>query len=692
MNSRQFRSMVKDKGILLTDEQWEAVSYPLSALAVFAGPGSGKTTVITLRTAFLHLVEGLAPEEMLVFTFTRKSALELKQRLQQLHPMLSRVNAGTFHSIFLRFYSKYQHIQPQLLTDGENRRLLRQVMKNGVRNPEEELMEEALQIITRIKNSSVTPEALMAKEHPDWLSVYKRYEAIKKQLGRWDFDDILLQFYHLLADQRFLGTLRSHYRSVMVDEFQDTSLVQWMALEKLCEKQIPLTVVGDDDQSIYGFRGAESGVIRMFLSDYKNAKEVVLGKNFRSVDPIIATASRLIEHNALRRRKDFLGMIGDGALPVLREFADEGMEASVIARLVKERMRNSQYTIGILARTNYQLYPIVESLWQQGISFVVRDPSVLPYRHYDVHSILNWLAVAAGLASTADAQQAFHQFLLTRRIFKGSDESIFKTRTSSSAEWLKMLSIRNPFGVGQDFAELLEQWKVLDAPTAYMDAWRAYHPLYELRKKNRNDDKGEAVVSLVAKGMVKNQRLTDWLKSVKDREHHLTRESAPIQILTMHGAKGLEFDEVFLLGLHDRALPHLRVHAKKADYKGSVEEERRLFYVGCTRAKKQLWLSYAKKEGGISVNPSPFLEELGISKNATPERKGIGSTHGEYNYGVPVQGTSCWHQVFGEGTILKVSPFIDQGYKVVIQFQQGGTKEFYWEKAIQFGHLKIKSN
>ncbi len=691
MNSHQFRSIIQDRGFPLTDEQWEAVSHPLSTLAVFAGPGSGKTTVITLRAAYLHLVEGLSPEEMLVFTFTRKSAYELKQRLQQLHPVLSRVNAGTFHSIFLLFYSKYRGIQPQLLTDGENRRLLRQVMKNGARNPEDESVEEALQIITRVKNSSTTPETLMAKDHQDWLSVYKRYEAMKQQMGRWDFDDILLQFYHQLADRRFLEWLRSHYRSVMVDEFQDTSLVQWKALEKLCERQIPLTVVGDDDQSIYAFRGAESGVIRLFLSMYKDAKEVVLGKNFRSIDPIIATASRLIGHNAQRRKKNFEGMIGDGAAPTLREYADDGMEALGIAKIVSERIQVAQHTIGILARTNYQLYPVVEALWQQGISFVVHDPSVLPYRQFDVQSMLKWLSVAAGLASTADAQQAFQQFLLAKRIYKINDESIFRTRASSSGEWLKLLVIQNPLGVGREFGELLTHWSTLDAKSAYLEAWRTYHPFYEMRKKSRRDDKGEMAVLLVAKGIPHKQRVFEWVLAVKEREQQLTKQAAPIQVLTMHGAKGLEFDEVFLLGLHDRALPHQRVHVKKNNLTDSVEEERRLFYVGCTRAKKKLWLSYPKKEGSTPVNPSPFIEELGFSTGTMSERKGIGQAHGEYNYEVPKQGAACLHQVFGEGTIVAVSPFLDQGYKVVIQFLQSGSKTFYWEKAIQFGHLKLKS-
>ena len=692
MNKSQFQSLIQEQGMNLTDDQWQAVAYPLTAQAVFAGPGSGKTMVITMRAAYLHLVEGLSPEQLLIFTFTRKSASELKHRLSQLNPVLSRVHAGTFHSLFLRLYAKYYGVLPQLITDGENRKLIRQILRKGSRNPDDELIEEAMQTITLVKNSASDPAQLMIQRKPELLFVFRQYEAMKSHMGKWDFDDILLQFYRHLDDRGFLEFLHSQFRSVMVDEFQDTSHVQWLVLQKLCQDVIPLTVVGDDDQSIYGFRGAQSSVIQLFLSSYPNANEVILAKNFRSVDPIIASASQLIAHNVERREKRFEGMVGDGAVPVLHVFPDEWTEAVAIAKKVMLLAQKGDRSVGILARTNHQLYFVVEALWKQGITFSVHDAALLPYKQFDVQNLIKWLKVASRVATLQETQQVFNQFLIGNGYQYANDEPAFHLRANTGEDWLTKVVAWDQFGRAQAFLVLIAKVNTMSASVAYHEVWRAYQPYFEKQKRRRRDDQGSSAVRLVENGIPPLQSLREWLESVNTRIHLLTMRVSPIQVLTMHGAKGLEFDAVFLLGLHDSALPHRKVVAQKYDAAIGLAEERRLFYVGCTRAKQRLWLSYSKRAGKLMCNPSPFLDEMYISADhrSFSKLKGVTATNREYNYEDPKCGVLCSHRLFGEGKIISVSPFIDKGNKVVIQFKQVGDKMFYWEKALEFGHLKIK--
>ena len=631
MNKSQFQTLIQEQGMNLTDDQWQAVAYPLAAQAVFAGPGSGKTMVITMRAAYLHLVEGLAPEQLLIFTFTRKSASELRHRLSQLNPVLSRVNAGTFHSLFLRLYAKYYGVLPQLITDGENRKLIRQVLRNSSRNPEDELVEEAMQTITLVKNSSSDPEQLMIQRKPELLFAFRQYEDMKSQMGRWDFDDILLHFYKQLDDRGFVEFLHSQSRSVMVDEFQDTSHVQWLALQKLCKDVIPLTVVGDDDQSIYGFRGAQSSVIQLFLSTYPHANEVILAKNFRSVDPIIASASQLIAHNLERREKRFEGMVGDGALPVLNVFPDEWTEAVAIATKIMPLAQKGNRSIGILARTNYQLYSVVEALWQQSITFSVHDAALLPYKQFDVQNLIKWLKVASRTATLQETQQVFNQFLIGNGYHYANYEPVFHLYANNSNNWITKVASWDRFGLSQAFLKLFEKVNTMSASAAYHEVWRAYQPYFEKRKGSRHDDKGSSAVRLVEKGIPPLQSLREWLESVNTRIHMLTMRVSPIQVLTMHGAKGLEFDAVFLLGLHDSVLPHRKVVAQKHDAAIGLAEERRLLYVGCTRARQRLWLSYSKREGNIMCNPSPFLDEMHIfsDRQSFSKLKGVTATNRE---------------------------------------------------------------
>ncbi len=619
MDSAAFLAQLRGRGVRLTDEQWEVVAHPLAPLAIFAGPGSGKTTVITLRAAYLYLVEGIAPERQVIFTFTRKSAAELRQRLQTWGVELVGVQAGTFHSLFLRWFAMYYKAQPQLLTEGESRTLLRRAIGEKARTRGEDRFEEAQQMITRAKNTAADAGAYLSHNGHDVYSYYTRYEALKAEVGKWDFDDVLRQFLKRLNDRGFLEFLRAEFHAVMVDEFQDTSHIQWLALNKLCGNALPLTVVGDDDQSIYGFRGAQSSVLQEFLAAYPRAHPVVLGKNFRSVDPVIAVSARLIGHNKERRNKRFEGMVGAGELPRLTVYPDEWTEASVVAAKVGEAVQAGR-SVGVLARTNHQLFAVVEALWRQQTAFAAQDASVLPYRQFDVANLLRWLKAAANLLPTRETQAAFSHFLLAKGVNQEAYEPLLRQRVGNGRDWLKTAAATDRSGMAHAFFELLERVGQLSASAAYHEVWRVYRPYCDARRRKRNDDLGASAVETVAKGIAQDLSLLVWLRVVEERLRMGFGTKSPVQVLTMHGAKGLEFDEVFLVGLHDQALPHRKSRQEK-DRVRALEEERRLFYVGCTRAKWRLWLSYARRGSGRECQASPFLAELGLKKRTQVTKK-----------------------------------------------------------------------
>ncbi len=333
---------------------------------VYAGPGSGKTTVITWRALHLCQVHQIDPKKIVIFTFTRRSAQELKQRLMKREPRLASVVAGTFHSLFLRFLLRFLSIDFTIWNERQQTAAVREVLRTLSMPTFDDSVRRLLQAITQLKNAFIAPDQLRVQDpfHQDVKRVYEAYEQLKAAHHAYDYDDVLLAFYRSMQESReFLQGVTSSFSHIMVDEFQDTSKVQWLALRKMVSQQPNVLVVGDDDQSIYRFRGALPHIISQFTETYEGCPEVILRHNFRSTDEIIRLSSKLISNNAVRKPKEFMGTRGSGVKVRFFSFASEWDEAKYLARLIKKiAEKEPTVTIAVLARTNRQLNPMIDVL------------------------------------------------------------------------------------------------------------------------------------------------------------------------------------------------------------------------------------------------------------------------------------------------------------------------------------------
>ncbi|MGZ4163490.1 MAG: ATP-dependent helicase, partial [Tumebacillaceae bacterium] len=303
MKEPAFFEQLSTVGIHLNEEQREAVRHVAGPLVVFAGPGSGKTTVLTCRTAYLLQVAQVYPGEMLIVTFTRAAAEEMQSRVAAMpgigQQAVRAAEIGTFHSVFMRMLVQNNGRVPQLIEDAEQRTIIRNLLREQGQDGDDEEVAEALQKIGLCKNNLIMPDRIKATkpENQKFRDLFSGYEEAKRKADRWDYDDILVQCYYMLkSNPAVLERYQRRFRYILVDEFQDTNLAQYEVI-KLLGAHGNVCIVGDDDQSIYRFRGSRVEFLLDFESTFSGAKKVILATNYRSIEPVIETSSRLILHN-----------------------------------------------------------------------------------------------------------------------------------------------------------------------------------------------------------------------------------------------------------------------------------------------------------------------------------------------------------------------------------------------------------
>lgn len=664
MNEQRFFSLAQQDNILFTPEQHRAIVHGDGPMIVFAGPGSGKTTVITWRALYLYQVLGIDPKQMVIFTFTRRSAKELKQRLTQREPRLGTVVAGTFHSLFLRWLLRYDDANFQIWNESSQMTALREVLRAESMPSFDDSVHRYMQYITQLKNADIMPEQMQVKDplHQDIKKVYSGYESRKKQVHAHDYDDLLLVFYHKMEKApSFLQAVLSSFTHMMVDEFQDTSKIQWLSIKAMTNRSKNIVVVGDDDQSIYRFRGALPHSVSDFLGAFKSCSEVILHHNFRSTDEIIRTASSVITHNSARKQKEFIGTRGSGVKIRYFSFLSEWDEAKHIATLV-HRVADKQpkTSIAVLARTNRQLTPIVDALFDHQLMFSLGDVRSDMYRDRYVQVVLSLLR-AANSAIEKDrvqAWRAYHHRMKARMNHDKMMESFYRLLEETG----KMLP--------SDAFAHLRRALLFTGPTK-ADLW--------------------AMLDLVQERSAKQTDTFAWLQEINQHEQHLQEHAIRrVLVTTFHGAKGLEFDDVFLIGLHDEALPHRRTleETSRKRLTEALEEERRLLYVGMTRAKSRLYCSYPRIVAKEKVSLSPFLQEIGVKINQAPSR--IPVRPAAQSIAAPHVGSPCRHKIFGQGVIVSVDIMEDKAHKVGILFSKNDMRYFHWETVMQFDHVIIE--
>nr|WP_288672728.1 ATP-dependent helicase [uncultured Anaerotignum sp.] len=609
-------------GKKLNTAQQRAVCHETGPMLVLAGPGSGKTTVLLCRISRL-LERGLAkPQEILALTFSKAAAEEMKSRFENLNGA-SGVSFGTFHSIFFRILrSRYGWNVEQIFQEEERRNILRnsiEAEKWDIPDLEEYISQFFSQL--SLMNSELeqpnrfTPVGMPVEE---FRKLYRAYEGYKERHEKLDFDDMLTQCYQLLREDAAVREYwQRKYKFILVDEFQDVNQAQFACLQILAEKHQNLFVVGDDDQSIYAFRGARPDFLLHFPTLYPAAKKVTLNTNYRSTERIVNLAERVIGNNEVRFVKNMkgIGEAGDKVTFFLAE--DAAKEAAHIAekigRLLDEGVPLTE--IAVIYRTNLQGGAFARELYKRGIPYDLRDNSGNVYEHWVAKDLLAYLL----LAENEESDSALRRILNKPKRYIGKDllaeaETMPYTLLRSffvcpslkgwQEENLENLRIdlnqirkRTPYDAVKYIRKVIGYDEYLEEFAAYRRT--SAQVLQEIADEIMETAKDCADVRSF------REQLERLSLQMKEQSRKKGQKRNGVALMTMHGAKGLEFRAVFLPSLVEGIVPH----EKGMD---TVAEERRLFYVAMTRASEKLCLSAILQRYEKERKPSRFLAEMGL--------------------------------------------------------------------------------
>ena len=608
-------------GKKLNTAQQKAVCHETGPMLVLAGPGSGKTTVLLCRISRL-LERGLAkPQEILALTFS-KAAEEMKSRFENLNGA-SGVSFGTFHSIFFRILrSRYGWNVEQIFQEEERRSILRNSIEAEKWDiPDlEEYISQFFSQLSLMNSELEQPNRFMPVGMPveEFRKLYRAYEGYKERHEKLDFDDMLTQCYQLLREDAAVREYwQRKYKFILVDEFQDVNQAQFACLQILAEKHQNLFVVGDDDQSIYAFRGARPDFLLHFPTLYPAAKKVTLNTNYRSTERIVNLAERVIGNNEVRFVKNMkgIGEAGDKVTFFLAE--DAAKEAAHIAekigRLLDEGMPLTE--IAVIYRTNLQGGAFARELYKRGIPYDLRDNSGNVYEHWVAKDLLAYLL----LAENEESDSALRRILNKPKRYIGKD-------LLAEAEAMPYTLLRSFF-----VCPSLKGWQEENLENLRIDLNQIrkrtpYDALKYIRKVIGYDEYLEEfaayrrtsaqVLQEIADEIMETAKDCADVRSFREQLERLSLQMKEqsrkkgqkrngVALMTMHGAKGLEFRAVFLPSLVEGIVPH----EKGMD---TVAEERRLFYVAMTRASEKLCLSAILQRYEKERKPSRFLAEMGL--------------------------------------------------------------------------------
>ena len=613
-------------GRKLNKAQQEAVRHETGPMLVLAGPGSGKTTVLLCRISRL-LERGLAkPQEILALTFSKAAAEEMKSRFEKLNGS-NRVSFGTFHSIFFRILrSRYGWNVEQIFQEEERRTVLRNIIeaeKWDIPDLEEYISQFFSQL--SLMNSELeqpnrfTPTGMPMEE---FRKLYRAYEGYKERHEKLDFDDMLTQCYQLLREDAAVRDYwQRKYKFILVDEFQDVNQAQFACLQILAERHQNLFVVGDDDQSIYAFRGARPDFLLHFPTLYPTAKKVTLNTNYRSTERIVNLAERVIGNNEVRFVKNMKGIGADGDKVTFFLAEDAAKEAAhigeKIGRLLDEGVPLTE--IAVIYRTNLQGGAFARELYKRGIPYDLRDNSGNVYEHWVAKDLLAYLL----LAENEESDSALRRILNKPKRYIGKD-------LLAEAETMPYTLLRSFF-----VCPSLKGWQEENLENLRIDLNQIrkrtpYDALKYIRKVIGYDEYLEEFAAYRRTSAQVLQEIADEIMEtakdcadvrgfreqlerlslqMKEQSRKKGQKRNGVALMTMHGAKGLEFRAVFLPSLVEGIVPH----EKGLD---TVAEERRLFYVAMTRASEKLCLSAIQQRYEKERKPSRFLAEMGLDADA----------------------------------------------------------------------------
>ena len=600
--------------------QLRAIAHLSGPMMVLAGPGSGKTSVIVERTAYM-INEGKIPaSSILVVTFSRAAATEMKERfLKFVGQDRSEVTFGTFHGIFYGILKAAYHLSAaNILSEEEKYSILREMTeKYGQEMAQEgDFLEEIAKEISVVKGNCISPEHYYASCCSDEIfrDIFRGYKQTLKAKRKLDFDDMILCCYELFSQRPdILNAWRRKFVYILVDEFQDINSLQYKILQMLAAPANNLFIVGDDDQSIYHFRGARPEIMLNFPKDYPGAAQVVLDKNYRSTEFIVKRSQCLIHHNKKRYEKAISTDNEKGAPVAIRGYKNPREEMRAVAEELREAEKNGcpYEEMALLFRTNLGCRTAVEELMEAQIPFQMRDTLPDLYDHWIAKDLLTYLNLAMGSRKRGEFLKIANRpnRYLSRDAFEEATVSFdalleyyeekdwMCQRIRKLEQDITTLTHLSPFGAVNyiRYAIGYEQ---------YVKEYAAYRHLKEDDLISVLDELQEAAKTQKSiEGWFAH--IEEYQQKMKEKQKQRAESAEGVMVSTLHSVKGLEYDKVYLLDVNEGVMPY-----QKAVLAEAIEEERRMFYVGMTRARKELTLCYVEERFEKKVEPSRFLDEV----------------------------------------------------------------------------------
>ena len=598
-----------------TEAQKRAIESKARAVLVVAGPGSGKTTVLTERLVYL-LKNGAEAKSCLLLSFTRASSKEMALRFAKRGIAGNSPHFSTIHALCLSLLREVRGIEREGLVNLYEKMdwLSAYFLEKGIAREEvEELLLNYGNQISYFK--SITEEERMhflrEEKNEDFLPLFQYYEKMRKLRGKLDFEDLLIEvLLELQKNTRIANSWKSRFSYILVDEFQDLSLIQYAILKALSEKGASLFVVGDEDQSIYGFRGASPDILFRFAGDFPDCERIFLADNFRSKEEIVLLSRRLIGKNKKRFQKPLTGRRGRGgkAKYFLLETGVE--EAVLLAEHVESLLREGcpPEEIAVLCRSKMQITPLLPGFMERGIPIVIVEELSNVFQHFIGKDILAYLRLAKNKESSQELVQ------ILSKPYRGLRREKILHKDSGLSDLKRAAKTRKEREETEKLEKHLEALSKLNPKEAILFIRKeiGYEKYLEDFAKKKNKDFTEwwesfEEITAMSEGYPDLDAFFRFVTEFNRRalERRKPEEEKGIRFMSYHSAKGLEFDEVFLPDCIEGIIPDGR--AKKPE---EIEEERRSFYVALTRARKGIHIYVTKTRYSKKVYPSRFIPEL----------------------------------------------------------------------------------
>ena len=620
-------------------EQEEAIMHRDGPAMVLAGPGAGKTYVITNRVKALIDEYGVKPEQILVVTFSKAAAVEMKERFEMLTGgQRLPVRFGTFHSVFFQILRLAYHYEVKdIATPALKYRFLEETLnETGYEvDDKKEFLSDIEKEISRVKGEGIEIDCYFSSacSAEIFQKMYRGYQEKLQRHRCLDFDDMVVYTYQLLKEREDIRRRwQAQFRYLLIDEFQDINRLQYETVCMLAEPENNLFIVGDDDQSIYGFRGAKPGIMLSFPKRFPDTKQIVLGVNYRCSDEIMKAAERLIGKNNERYEKHIVANKGKEQPVHMKKCENLPDEAEkIVAQIQMYQKEGIAYQeMAVLFRTNMQMRLLAGKLMEHGVPFTMRENLPNLFDTWMARDIMCYLQLALGNRSREKFLKIANRPVryLSRTAFTESEVSFDKLRAYyavKNQEWmeeriwnfeydLKNLASLSPYaaihfirkGIGYD--EFLKTYA--DERNVNADDW--FDVLDEMQEMARDKKSIPEFLSFV-------ENYGDTLEEIRqEQKKQQVKEEPGVSLMTMHASKGLEFPVVFVPTLNEDIVPY-----RKAVQEGNLEEERRMLYVAMTRAKTYLHLSFVKERFHKEAEPSPFLYEISPAlKNKINKKRG----------------------------------------------------------------------